>query len=78
MKRTIASLLLLLLLDFIGFLGGAGAQTVACDITDTVPCKKMRVYNNNPPFIGMTPIYGCKHNSKYQTGIKISSVPGNL
>src|SRR5438552_5980854 len=52
MKRTIASLLLLLFLDFIGFVGGAGAQTVACDITDTVPCKKMRVYNNNPPFIG--------------------------
>jgi hypothetical protein len=32
-----------------GFITGAGAQTVSCEITDAVPCKKIRVYNNNPP-----------------------------
>ena len=46
MRRTFTSLLLIL---FAGFIGGAGAQTVSCNITDAVPCKKIRIYNNNPP-----------------------------
>jgi hypothetical protein len=46
MRRTFISLSLLL---FVTFISNAGAQTVSCDITDPVPCKKIRVYNNNPP-----------------------------
>jgi len=44
MKRTIASLLLLFFSLFSGFAGNAAA----CDYTDPVPCKKLRIYNNQP------------------------------
>src|SRR3984893_11751946 len=46
MRRTFTSLLLIL---FAGFIGGADAQTVSCNITDAVPCKKIKIYNNNLP-----------------------------
>ena len=45
MKRTITSLVLLF---FLGFVGNASAQTVSCKTTDPVPCKTIRIYNNNP------------------------------
>jgi hypothetical protein len=48
MHRTVTSVSLLFSLIFLGFVGNAAAQTVACSITETVPCKKLRIYNNNP------------------------------
>lgn len=45
MKRAAAALLLLFSLVFFGFAGTAAA----CAYTDPVPCKKLRIYNNNPP-----------------------------
>jgi hypothetical protein len=42
MKRTISLLVLLSALTFAG-------SAAACQDTDAVPCKKLRIYNNNPP-----------------------------
>ena len=44
MKRTLTALLVLIFLVLYGFAGTA----VACAYTDPVPCKKLRIYNNNP------------------------------
>ncbi len=44
MKRAAATLFFLFSLVFFGFAGTAAA----CAYTDPVPCKKLRIYNNNP------------------------------
>ena len=46
MRRTTV---FLSLLAFAGFIGSAGAPAASCELTDPVPCKKIRIYNNNPP-----------------------------
>ena len=48
MKRAAISILLLTGVIFLGWFGNAAAQTVSCTLTDRVPCKKLRIYNNNP------------------------------
>jgi hypothetical protein len=46
MKRAAILLSFLISLGFSNFVGSA----VACDYTDPVPCKKLRIYNNNPTY----------------------------
>lgn len=46
MKRGVVVLLFSLILS--SFAGAATAQTVSCKLTDPVPCKRIRIYNNNP------------------------------
>src|SRR5690348_6184360 len=46
MKRIVTLLSLLISLGFSNFVGSA----LACDYTDAVPCKKLRIYNNNPTY----------------------------
>ena len=46
MRRTT---IFLSLLAFVGFIGSTGAPAASCELTDPVPCKKIRIYNNNPP-----------------------------
>jgi hypothetical protein len=44
MKRAVTLLSFLISLGFSNFVGSA----LSCDYTDPVPCKKLRIYNNNP------------------------------
>ena len=46
MRRTRVFLSLLV---FAGFIGSAGTPAASCELTDPVPCKKIRIYNNNAP-----------------------------
>src|SRR5215467_1541148 len=45
MKRVVSLLSLLISLGCSNFVGSA----LSCDYTDAVPCKKLRIVNNNPP-----------------------------
>src|SRR5882757_8571091 len=44
MKRAVTLLSFLISLGFSNFVGSA----LSCDYTDRVPCKKLRIFNNNP------------------------------
>ena len=48
MKRTVTSCLLLFSLAFLGFAGAALAANPPCTATKPIPCKFLRIINNNP------------------------------
>jgi hypothetical protein len=55
MKRTLASWLLPFSMAFLGFAGNGLAANEPCTITNPVPCKILRIFNNNP--VGGANIY---------------------
>lgn len=53
-RQRIMRLAAFLVLAVACYAGNAAAQTASCTITDSVPCKKLRIYNNNPANGGST------------------------